>query len=52
MVILFILDEDEPIEGFFDVNEEQNNLIDEFDEDMIVDLAEGKKINGMKLTKN
>lgn len=44
--------EDEQLEGFFDLNEENDASLDEFDEDMLVDLAEGKKVKGRKLNKN
>ena len=44
--------EDDKLEGFFDLNEENDASLDEFDEDMLVDLAEGKKVKGRRLNKN
>ena len=47
----FHLDEEEEVDEFLDV-EEKVDMRDDIDEDMIVDLAEGKKVGNMKLTKN
>lgn len=41
----------EDIDGIFSIQNEKERQLDNLEEDNLVDLAEGKKIGGMKLTK-
>jgi large subunit GTPase 1 len=41
----------EDIDGIFSIQNEKDRQLDDLEEENLVDLAEGKKIGGLKLTK-